>query len=68
MTTPQPASAVGDVDLSQTEFWGLPLDQRDAAFARLRALPQPPLYPEPESPFGAPGPGFYALVRHVDVT
>jgi len=68
VTTPQPASTVGDVDLSQTEFWGLPLDQRDAAFARLRALPQPPMYPEPESPFGAPGPGFYALVRHADVT
>ena len=47
VTTPQPASTVGDVDLSQTEFWGLPLDQRDAAFARLRALPQPPFYAEP---------------------
>jgi cytochrome P450 len=67
VTTPQPTSTVGDVDLSQTEFWGLPLAQRDAAFARLRALPHPPFYPEPESPFSAPGPGFYALVRHADI-
>ncbi len=67
MTAPQ-ARTAGDVDLSQTEFWGLPLDRRDAAFARLRALPGPAFYAEPESPFGAPGPGFYALVRHADVT
>jgi methyl-branched lipid omega-hydroxylase len=67
VTTPQQAR-IGDVDLSQTEFWGLPLDQRDAAFARLRALPEPAFYAEPESPFGEPGPGFYALVRHADVT
>jgi len=69
VTVPQQARTHGDVDISQNEFWGLPLDQRDAAFARLRALPQPPFYAEPETPFAAaPGPGFYALVRHADVT
>jgi methyl-branched lipid omega-hydroxylase len=68
VTTPQQATIAGDVDLSQNEFWGLPLAQRDAAFARLRALPQPAFYAEPESPFGGPGPGFYALVRHADVS
>jgi methyl-branched lipid omega-hydroxylase len=67
VTTPQ-QPRIDDVDLSQTEFWGLPLDQRDAAFARLRARPEPAFYAEPESPFGAPGPGYYALVRHADVT
>jgi len=56
-----------DIDLSATEFWGLPLGERHEAFARLRALEHPAFYPEPETPFGEPGPGYYALVRHADV-
>ena len=45
------------VDLSDTEFWGLPLAQRHAAFAELRRLPTPPFFTEPETPFPNPGPG-----------
>ena len=59
---------VAGIDLSDNAFWGLPLADRDAAFARLRALDRPPFFAEPESPFGEPGPGYYALVRHADVT
>ncbi len=55
------------IDLSATEFWGLPLAQRHAAFAELRRLPTPPFFTEPETPFPNPGPGYYALVRHADV-
>ncbi len=55
------------IDLSDTEFWGLPLARRDAAFAELRRLPTPPFFTEPETPFPNPGPGYYALVRHADV-
>ncbi len=55
------------IDLSDTAFWGLPLADRAAAFARLRALGRPVFFPEPETPFSARGPGFYALVRHADV-
>ena len=55
------------VDLSDTEFWGLPLARRHAAFAELRRLPTPPFFTEPETPFPNPGPGYYALVRHADV-
>jgi methyl-branched lipid omega-hydroxylase len=55
------------IDLSDTEFWGLPLAQRQAAFAELRRLPTPPFFTEPETPFPNPGPGYYALVRHADV-
>jgi cytochrome P450 len=55
------------IDLSDTEFWGLPLPQRQAAFAELRRLPTPPFFTEPETPFPNPGPGYYALVRHADV-
>jgi methyl-branched lipid omega-hydroxylase len=55
------------IDLSDTAFWGLPLPQRDAAFAELRRLPVPPFYPEPDTPFPNTGPGYYALIRHADV-
>jgi methyl-branched lipid omega-hydroxylase len=58
---------IAGIDLSDTEFWGLPLAERAAAFAQLRALPQPPFFAEPETPFAEPGPGYYALVRYGDV-
>jgi cytochrome P450 len=48
-------------------FWGQPLADRAVAFARLRAQEQPRFYAEPVVPFGEPGPGYYALVRHADV-
>jgi methyl-branched lipid omega-hydroxylase len=58
---------VAGIDLSTTEFWGLPLTERAAAFARLRAEPQTPFFTEPESPFSDPAGGYYALVKHADV-
>jgi cytochrome P450 len=57
-----------EIDLSETEFWGLPLTERAAAFAVLRAQGQPVFFTEPEVPFAEPGAGYYALVRHADVT
>jgi len=56
------------IDLSATEFWGLPLAERAAAFAKLRAESRPPFFAEPDMRFAATGPGYYALVRHADVT
>ena len=58
---------IAGIDLSATEFWGLPLNDRATAFALLRAQPQPPFFAEPETPFAEPGPGYYALVRYADV-
>src|SRR6516164_3633022 len=58
---------VAGIDLSANEFWGLPLPERSAAFALLRAQPQPPFFAEPETPFAEVGPGYYALVRYADV-
>jgi cytochrome P450 len=55
------------IDLSATEFWGLPLPERAAAFAVLRSQPSTPFFAEPETPFAEKGPGYYALVRHADV-
>ncbi|HLX51085.1 MAG TPA: cytochrome P450 [Streptosporangiaceae bacterium] len=57
-----------DIDLSNSAFWGLPLAEREAAFAELRARPRPAFFREPDSPFAQQGPGFYALVKHSDVT
>ena len=34
------------IDLSATEFWELPLAERAAAFARLRAEDRPPFFAE----------------------
>ena len=57
-----------DIDLSNSAFWGLPLAEREIAFAELRARPRPAFFAEPDSPFAQKGPGFYALVKHADVT
>jgi cytochrome P450 len=67
MTSPA-ASSTDGIDLSVTEFWGLPLDERHAAFARLRAVGKPVHFDEPENPFNAPGTGYYAFVSHADVS
>ena len=66
MTAHYPPLAVEHIDLSDTEFWGWPMTDRQAAFAMLRSLDQPPFYEEPEFIFET-GPGYYALVRHADV-
>jgi methyl-branched lipid omega-hydroxylase len=58
-----------DVDLSADEFWARPPAQRAAGFAKLRALPGPAWFPEPQVPFAAAeGGGYYAFVRHADIT
>src|SRR6185437_4237240 len=54
------AMAVAGIDLSDVEFWALPLAERAAAFARLRAEPRPVFFEEPEVPFAERGPGYYA--------
>ncbi len=66
MTTP--ATRSDGIDLSAIEFWERPPAERYEAFARLRALPQPAYFAEPESPFTTPGGGYYAFARHADVT
>ncbi len=44
------------------QFWRLPVPDRAAAFARLRALDHPVFCTDPRT-----GKGFHALVRHADV-
>jgi methyl-branched lipid omega-hydroxylase len=68
VTTPSRTPAFADIDLSSNDFWARSLVQRHGDFARLRSLGRPPFFAEPESPFADPGGGYYALVRHADVT
>jgi cytochrome P450 len=67
MTFPA-ASSIDGIDLSVTEFWALPLNERQEAFARLRAVGRPVHFDEPENPFNAEGTGYYAFVSHADVS
>jgi cytochrome P450 len=60
-------TGIDDIDLSENDFWALPLAERAAAFARLRALEHPAFFAEPETPFSEKGPGYYALARYADV-
>ncbi|WP_327090649.1 cytochrome P450 [Nonomuraea sp. NBC_01738] len=55
-------------DLSQIPFWALPQAERMAEFRRLRQLDRPAFVTEQHVPFVGGGPGYYALVRHADVT
>ncbi|WP_449063747.1 cytochrome P450 [Planomonospora algeriensis] len=57
-----------DIDLSEIPFWALPQPERMAAFKRLRELDRPVFVKENRVPFVGHGPGYYALVRHADVT
>jgi cytochrome P450 len=59
--------SVAGIDLSANEFWGLPLSDRAASFALLRAQPRPQFFAEPEVTFAERGAGYYALVRHADI-
>ena len=65
MTTVLPD--VDTINLSDLEFWALPQEQRDAAFAALRRDRPFAFFEEPDFPFIEKGPGFYAVVRHADV-
>ena len=64
---PRTSIAVDDIDLSAQEFWALPEEEREGAFATLRRE-RPISFHEERGygPFPA-GPGYYALSRHRDV-
>jgi methyl-branched lipid omega-hydroxylase len=67
MTTESPPG-LEDLDLSGLDFWARPLDERMAAFAALRAREHPAFFPEMSVPLVPAGKGYWALVRHADVS
>jgi cytochrome P450 len=56
-----------DIDLADPAFWQLPMDRREAAFARLRRLPSPVFFVERPAGRLRRIRGFHALVHHRDV-
>ena len=63
-----------DPDLGNIAFWQRPLDEREEAFRKLRAIDEPQFFPEYQSMFIANYPpefetsrGFFALVRHAAI-
>jgi cytochrome P450 len=68
---PRRSLAVDDIDLSALDFWTLPVEEREGAFATLRAERPLPFFAEPELPEGldlaVSGPGYYAVTRHADI-
>jgi cytochrome P450 len=56
-----------DIRLGDEEFWTLPVDTREAAFATLRRERPVSFHEEPEVPMLGKGPGFWAVTRHADV-
>ncbi|GAA1294843.1 methyl-branched lipid omega-hydroxylase [Planotetraspora silvatica] len=61
-------SVAPELDLSRIPFWALPRAERLEAFRRLRELDRPVFLTESKIPFIPQGAGYYALVRHADVT
>ncbi|MFL6051534.1 MAG: cytochrome P450 [Actinoallomurus sp.] len=57
-----------EIGLSSLEFWALPVEEREAAFAELRAREHPAFFIEVPVPFVRPGKGYHALVRYADVS
>ena len=56
-----------DIDLGSFEFWALPGDVRDAAFATLRAEAPVSFHGEPTLPGFPDGDGHWALTRYDDI-
>ena len=67
MTSTAPESS--RVDFSDLEFWGRPIEEREAAFAHFRADEPVPFFeePEPDVDFIQKGPGYYVLTKHKHV-
>src|SRR5215467_12578653 len=61
-------SRMNRVDITLLNFWQLPLEERMAGFASLRAQGRPVFYKEVPVPFMRTGKGYWALVRHADVS
>jgi methyl-branched lipid omega-hydroxylase len=64
---PRRTLALDEIDLSDLEFWTLPPEVREGAFATLREQDPIRFFHEPETTVMERGPGYYAVTRHADV-
>ena len=70
---PHAVLSADEINLSDTEFWARPWDEREGAFRTLRRERPMPFFDEPEIPealtYVIPeGHGYYALTRHADIS
>ena len=66
---PKSVLSVDEIELGLPEFWLRPLEEREGAFATLRAERPVSFHEEPDVEF-VPfprGPGFWSLTRHADI-
>jgi cytochrome P450 len=64
---PRPVLAVDEIQLSELDFWERPLEEREGAFATLRAE-RPISFHEEIELEGLPrGEGYWAITRHADI-
>jgi len=66
----QKTLSLDEIDLSDPMFWERPIEEREGAFAVLRAERPVPFFEEREMPPELPlpqGPGYWSLTRHADI-
>ena len=61
--------AVNDIQLSELDFWSLPLPEREGAFLTLREEKPLGFFPEPDTTAAGiePGPGYWAVTKFQDI-
>ncbi|GAC1535768.1 MAG: cytochrome P450 [Acidimicrobiales bacterium] len=66
---PDQTLSVDEIDLSDLDFWGRPLEEREGAFKTLREERPMPFFAEPDPGIEGleVGPGYYAVTRHADI-
>jgi methyl-branched lipid omega-hydroxylase len=68
---PRQILTADEINLSDREFWALPLDVREGAFKTLRDERPLPFFAEPELEHSAielpRGPGYYAVTKYADI-
>jgi len=64
---PRQALSLEQIDLSSTEFWARPLEEREGAYLTLREEAPVRFFAEPVVPGLGQGPGYWSLARHADV-
>jgi cytochrome P450 len=64
---PRSILPLDEIRLGHVEFWSLPRDAREGAFATLRRERPLSFHEETEVPLLGKGPGFWALTRHADI-
>ncbi len=64
---PRSRLSVDEIHLGDIDFWALPREEREGAFATLRHERPVSFHEEPELPLRGKGRGFWALTRHADI-